>query len=98
KLSKGEHILKLLITGSYVNIDNLKFTEGTIRLSEPLHFNSQNEIQEYRVYHLNGALLGTYNAMDIASLKSEMHSSNLKTGIYLVRSKTAKINQLIELK
>jgi len=27
-----------------------------------------------------------------------MHRSNLKTGIYLVRSKTAQINQLIELK
>jgi hypothetical protein len=98
KLSKGEHILKLLITGSYVNIDNLKFTEGTIRLSEPLHFISRKGMQEYRVYHLNGALLGTYNAMDIASLKREMHRSNLKSGIYFVRSKTGQINQLIKLK
>jgi hypothetical protein len=98
KLSKGEHILKLLITGSYVNIDNLKFTEGTIRLSEPLHFISKKGMQEYRVYHLNGALLGNYNAVDMNSLKREMHRSNLKSGIYFVRSKTAKINQLIELK
>jgi hypothetical protein len=98
KLSKGEHILKLLITGSYVNIDNLKFTEGTIRLSEPLHFISKKGMQEYSVYHLNGALLGNYNAVDMNSLKREMHRSNLKTGIYLVRSKTAQINQLIEIK
>lgn len=98
KLSKGEHILKLLITGSYVNIDNLKFTEGTIRLSEPLHFISRKGMQEYRVYHLNGALLGNYNAVDMNSLKREMHRSNLKSGIYFVRSKTGQINQLIELK
>ena len=98
KLSKGEHILKLLITGSYVNIDNLKFTEGTIRLSEPFHFISRKGMQEYRVYHLNGALLGNYNAVDMNSLKREMHRSNLKSGIYFVRSKTGQINQLIELK
>ena len=98
KLSKGEHILKLLITGSYVNIDNLKFTEGTIRLSEPFHFISRKGMQEYRVYHLNGALLGNYNAVDMNSLKREMHRSNLKTGVYFVRSKTGQINQLMELK
>jgi hypothetical protein len=76
----------------------LKFTEETIRLSEPLHFISRKGMQEYSVYHLNGALLGNYNAVDMNSLKREMHRSNLKSGIYFVRSKTGQINQLIELK
>lgn len=98
KLSKGKQILKLLITGSYINIDNLKFTEETIRISEPLHLDSQNEMQEYRVYHLNGALLGNYYANDMSSLKNEIQKSNSIAGVYLVRSKTNSINQLIELK
>ncbi len=98
KLSKGAHVLKLEISGSYVNIDNLKFTEGTIRLSETLHINTKNGTQEYSVYHFNGALLGTYKANDISSLKNKMRSSNNKAGVYLVRSKTNKTNQLIELK
>jgi hypothetical protein len=55
-------------------------------------------MQEYSVYHFNGALLGTYKANDISSLKNQMRSSNNKVGVYLVRSKTEKINQLIELK
>ena len=98
KLSKGAHVLKLEITGSYVNIDNLKFTEGTIGISKPLHLNTNSGMQEYSVYHFNGALLGTYKASDISSLKNQMRSSNNRAGVYLIRSKTEKTNQLIELK
>ena len=98
KLSKGEHILKLLITGSFVNIDWLKFTQGTIGIETPLHVNSINGLQEYFVYHLNGSFLGNYKSIDMNSLKNEMRRSNIKSGIYFVRSKTSSINQLIELK
>lgn len=98
KITKGPSVLKLLITGSFVNIDYLKFTEGTNRLSEPVHFNSNKTMQKYNVYHFNGAHLATFNALDLVSLKNEMRISNLKSGVYLVRSKVGQVNQLIELK
>ncbi|HPW94927.1 MAG TPA: family 43 glycosylhydrolase, partial [Fibrobacteraceae bacterium] len=62
KLKKGSQILKIAVTGSYVNIDHIKFSQGTIGISKPLHLNTNRGMQEYSVYHFNGALLGTYKA------------------------------------
>lgn len=98
KLSKGTHVLKLQITGSYVNIDYLKFTQGTIGISKPTLSIHKGEKQEFRVYHVNGMQIGSFYATDITSLKREMQYSKIKSGVYLVRSKTEKTNQLIELK
>lgn len=98
QLSKGAHILKLAITGSYVNLDWLKFSEETIRISRPLHLISMAGMQAYRIYNLKGAHLTTFNAMNISSLKNEMQKSNLEAGVYLARSKTGHLNQLIEVR
>lgn len=96
KLSAGPHILKLAITGSFVNIDWLKFTEGTTRLNQ-----KQNEFQlggerEYLLYSLNGAFQGAFKASDVSSLKNKVKNSKLQAGVFLVRSKNSSSSQLIE--
>ena len=51
-ITKGEHTLKLMIAGSYVNVDWLKFSEKTTSAKKPeLVMDSP---VEYKVFNLQG--------------------------------------------
>lgn len=56
RLPPGPHILKLAITGSFFNIDWLKFTEGTNKISQKKNSLQLKGEQEHRIYNLNGVL------------------------------------------
>jgi len=43
--------------------------------------------QTYKVYNANGSYIGSFNAVDIPALKTEIRKSNWKSGIYLVKNK-----------
>lgn len=98
KLSAGSHILKLAITGSYVNIDWIKFVENIIKIPNQLNLIENTGVQKFIVYDFSGSHIGTFNALDMPSLKNEMQKSNVKTGVYMVRSANRHINQLIDVK
>ena len=97
KLTKGTHVIKLAITGSYVNIDWLEFNDGTIGIGKSLDFNTSGE-KAYRIYNFKGAYVGTFKASDMTSLKNEVQKSNVKAGAYMVRSLDGHVNRLIEIK
>lgn len=98
RLSAGTHVLKLAITGSYVNLDWLKFSEGTTGIANPLHIVESNGLQKFTVYDFKGRHMGTFKAFDMPSLKSQMQKSNVKAGVYMVRPLNGKQNQLVEVK
>jgi hypothetical protein len=78
-LPAGEHVLKLLITGSWVDIDWIALGEEpkeptAIGASPQSHLSG---VQTYRVYDLRGVYMGTFTESDWSSLKP---------GAYIVRS------------
>lgn len=97
KLTKGTHVIKLVITGDYVDIDWLELSDGTIGIGNSLRYNASGE-KAYRIYNFKGAYVGTFKASDMTSLKNEVQKSNVKTGAYMVRSVDGQVNQIIQVK
>lgn len=97
KLTKGTHVIKLAITGSYVNIDWLELNDGTIGIGKSLDFNT-SDVKSYRIYNFKGAYVGTFKASDLTSLKKQMEKSDIKAGAYMVRSLDGHTNKIIEVK
>ncbi|MFA6624086.1 MAG: family 43 glycosylhydrolase [Fibrobacteraceae bacterium] len=56
-LTAGTHVLKIAITGSYVNIDKVTFTDGTTKIeSSPAH---RITAGTYRIFDMQGVYLGS---------------------------------------
>jgi GH35 family endo-1,4-beta-xylanase len=85
-LSTGTHILKIEITGSYVDIDKIRFTQEAPTNFAELKSSLIQFNQGFEVYSVTGTYVGSYTANSISDLNAQMHRSNLNRGIYLVRS------------
>ncbi len=94
-LTAGSHVLKIAITGSYANIDNIKFTEGTVKIAD-IKANLAQGSQGFKVYNIKGTYVGAFQASNISGLKTQMQTSNLNSGVYLVRNKN--MSKFIEVK
>jgi len=87
ELTAGSHVLKIAITGNYLNIDNVKFTKvGSLKVSRP---NLGQGPQGFEVYAVNGTYLSSFQAGSVPELKAQMKASSLNRGLYLVRHKDA---------
>lgn len=95
-LTTGSHILRIAMTGDYGNIDNIKFTTGTTRIGE-IKANFVHGAQTFKVYSVIGTQLGQFKASSISDLKTQMRSSNLDRGIYLVRNNNNTSKMVISL-
>lgn len=89
-LSKGSHVLRIAITGNYVDIDKIEFAEGEIIKLNDIKMNITQGAQSFDVYSVKGSHLQTYRASGVADLKAQMQSSNMTSGVYLVRNNTGK--------
>ena len=86
----GEHALKVEIVGDNVNVDWIELCEGScadnpvftqkVRLNVP-------KAQSYRVFSLNGAFVGTVNAMDVREAQVKVKSMVSEKGVYLLKAK-----------
>lgn len=97
ELTKGEHVLKLEITKSYINLDWLKIAEVSKDTVPEVPQDSTPDFllrhyqvtgpASYAVFDLQGNLLGKISGQDITELK--MNTDNLvpRSGIYLLKSK-----------
>ncbi|MCK9181494.1 MAG: carbohydrate-binding protein [Fibrobacteraceae bacterium] len=94
-LSAGSHVLKIAITGNYVNIDNIKITEGTTYFTEAESSISE-KTQTFKIYNIKGTYLGKVQASSTATLKAELGKSNLNSGIYFAHGNT--MNKFVEVK
>ncbi len=88
ELKKGEHVLKLLITGAYLNVDWLQFTDPTApeALADVRFAPKQPTI--YNVFGATGKYLGRVN-MGTSTSTQEMSASlkqaGFASGMYIVR-------------
>lgn len=87
KLTKGEHVLKLMITGAYINVNWLKFTDPS--KPEAIAFKNHLGISKttYKVYNLQGKYLGIVDIRN-TDLHQSMKNAGYDSGIYMLRGKT----------
>lgn len=91
-LTEGQHIVRLSITGDYVNIDWFRFgTEAeeykestTFTVSGPLHLPTETE--SFCIFDMNGGYLGTVHAMGVQELRSRAANLVKRGGAYLAKS------------
>ena len=92
KLEKGEHVLRILITGAYVNIDWLQFTDpNTTRIesrpiSREVHL-SRLGSETLKVFSMTGRFLGNVNPQGPAAafIEASLKAAGFANGVYLVR-------------
>uniref|UniRef100_UPI0025D65352 carbohydrate-binding protein n=1 Tax=uncultured Fibrobacter sp. TaxID=261512 RepID=UPI0025D65352 len=87
ELKKGEHVLKLLITGGYLNVDWLQFTdpnaESALVVKTPLVNAAKS--QRYEVFSVSGKRLGRVNVSG-GTIAESLKMAGYRPGIYMVRN------------
>ena len=84
-LTKGEHIVRLVITGDNVNVDWFSLGEvSEVGLKPAVKFQA-NASRVYRVYSVSGKMLGT---VDLAGKKAAeaLQSAGFNKGVYMLKS------------
>ena len=96
ELKKGTHVLKLLITGDYLNVDWIQFANQNVKpVSSDSKKNPDNAMgfirfstsseSSYNVFGVTGKLLGRINHAG-ANLSEFLRQSGYTKGVYIVRS------------
>ena len=87
-LTAGNHQIRLLLTGGYVNIDWFTLGDVETKIGAGLRLNSADNTI-YRVFNLNGKLLGTVSLNGNAVSKA-LKLAGYKEGAYMLRSANGK--------
>ncbi len=87
KIEKGEHVLRVKMTGAYGNLDWIQFalTEEELAIKSSYHVNFLEGSQQYRVYNMNGTLLGSVYA-DSREVMSKTRQFVKQSGVYIVKA------------
>ena len=85
ELKKGEHVLKLLITGGYLNVDWLQFTDpnATTRIANDIRLDVHAQ-SAFDVYGLSGQYMGRVELQG-ESVAKALARDGYARGIYMVR-------------
>ena len=85
ELKKGTHVLKLLITGTYLNVDWLKFTDpnNPNAIVSSTRFVPQAS-SAYNVFSVTGKHMGRIQAGE--NITEAMQNAGYAKGMYIVRS------------
>ncbi len=90
KLTKGEHILRLSITGDFVNVDWLRFSvnengDDTSHDAISTNFRLKNEVETFGVYDVNGMFVGKFEALGLSEVQRMTRDVVRSGGIYIVK-------------
>lgn len=97
-VSKGKHVLKILFTGSYANMDWILFgtNEEEMSIYENLLSPAIISDQEFRVYNLKGKFILSMHAKEISQVREQLKKSQYQVGIYIILSADSFIKQMIQ--
>ena len=89
ELKKGEHVLKLLITGGYLNVDWINFndpndTTTSIGVARDVHMAPQNHVS-YNVFGATGKFLGRIENAG-SNLSATLKQAGYANGVYIMRA------------
>jgi len=82
-LTAGEHVLRVNMEQSYVNIDWISFKEPAVSIASPKAPPYQNN--KYQVYDLQGRSLGQVEGRNSRQIKSSIWNLARKPGLYVIR-------------
>ena len=85
-LKKGEHVLKLLITGQYLNVDWIQFVDPNNPTSIGVARNVQLAPQtaSYNVFSATGKFLGRVESG--ANMAATLKNAGFASGMYIMRA------------
>ena len=94
-LTAGEHVLKMVIVGNYVNIDYLNFVKGKDAPEDGPTTDSTTDMRKalrveiagprtYGIYDLGGRFVGKVS-MDRSSAASALRAKGFRPAVYIVR-------------
>jgi hypothetical protein len=85
ELKKGEHVLKLLITGCYLNVDWLQFTDpNKTSIAKTVRLDAQ-KVSLYNVFGATGKFLGRVENTG-ANMAATLKNAGFANGMYILRS------------
>ena len=85
ELKKGEHVLKLLITGGYLNVDWIQFTDpNATTIAREVRLAPQANVS-YNVFGATGKFLGRIENAG-ANLSATLKNAGFANGVYIMRA------------
>ena len=85
-LAEGEHVLRLVITGSYANIDWIEFADKNGSFTSVANIASEGNGKGYSIFSTSGVCIGQMPAGEqIQSLTESLRQKGLPAGIYFVK-------------
>ena len=106
-LEAGEHVLRVAITGTYLNIDWIKFgksKEEILSIKPNVRYGLNMDISRsstLNVFDIRGHHMGTISLMGnptTTSVMQAMHAKNFKAGVYFVQSLNKSFGKMIQVK
>ena len=84
ELKKGEHVLKLLITGGYLNVDWIQFSDpNATTIVKNVRFDAQ-KVPAYNVFGATGKFLGRVESG--ANMAATLKNAGFASGMYILRA------------
>jgi hypothetical protein len=102
-LPAGEHVLRFTVTGAWLDIDYFTFVKGKdatdpepigTDIAQKVRFGVQG-VQTYRVFSLNGTLVGTVDATSTYEAQSKVRAMVSEKGVYLIRTATGMTRRVL---
>lgn len=86
QLQAGEHVLRLVITGPYANIDRIHFAKNLSEITSLTSTFASNGEQVLYVYDIRGYYCGTIHVVggDPSSIERSMERAGFLPGVYLL--------------
>ena len=106
-LEAGEHVLRVAITGAFINIDWLKFgksKDDIMSIKPSVRYGVDMDISHsstLNVFDVRGHHLGTIRLMGMpttSSVLQQMHAKNFKSGVYFVQSLNKSFGKMIQVR
>ena len=106
-LEAGEHVLRVAITGTYLNIDWIKFgksKEEILSIKPNVRYGLNMDVSRsstLNVFDIRGHHMGTISLMGnptTTSVMQAMHAKNFKAGVYFVQSLNKSFGKMIQVK
>lgn len=106
-LTAGEHVLRVAITGAFINMDWIKFGKSkddlmsikpSVRYGLNMDISSSSTLN---VFDIRGHHLGTIRLMGVpttSSVLQQMHAKNFRSGVYFVQSANKSFGKMIQVR
>ncbi len=88
KLKEGKHVMRIVIDGSYANIDWINFNAQTVGVKNIFAEIDGNLLGEYVIYDSTGKKIDKITFKKEESINETISKKNLPAGVYIISNKT----------